>query len=139
MYDWTRESENIKIFAHGVIRRNSGLTHLPGKGHQLELEGTKELDGKEVHVLKLTKKSGNVDRYYLDKKSYMVVRTETTGSQNGMQMEVISMMSDYRDVGGYMMPFSTEIQAGGQGAMKITFEKVESDIELDDSLFSIPE
>ena len=47
------------------------------KGHQLELEGTEEVDGAEAYVLKLTKKNGNIDYYYLETESYLILKMKS--------------------------------------------------------------
>ena len=89
-------------------------------------------------MLKLTKKNGIVDHYYLDKESYYITRVETTAPVNGMETEVVALMSNYNDVDGYKMPFTTEQQFGGQTGMVIHFDEVKINIKVDDSIFSKP-
>ena len=108
------------------------------KGHQLELEGIEDLEGKEVYVLKLTKKSGTIDHYYLGKDDYLLKKVVSRVMANGMEMEVEVLLSDYRDVEGYMMPFNTLQKVGGQTNMNLTFDEVKVNLEVDDSIFSMP-
>lgn len=107
------------------------------KGHQLELEGTEEVEGTETFVLKLTKKNGNIDRYFLDKESYLPIQVIAKTFANGSEMEGKSLLSNYQDINGYMMPFTMD-QSSNMGAASIIFEKVELDVELDDAQFAKP-
>lgn len=106
------------------------------KGHQLELEGTEEIEGSELFVLKLTKKNGNIDYYYLDPDSYLIIQTKSKTIMQGSEVETEAIMSNYQDVNGYIMPFTVEQRMDGQTVLTIMMEKVEVDVEFDDSFFS---
>jgi hypothetical protein len=54
-------------------------------------------------------------------------------------MEVETTFSDYKDVDGYMQPFSIEQGAKGMPQkQKMTFTKIELNVPLDDSRFAFP-
>ena len=106
------------------------------KGHQLELEGTEEIDDMEMYVLKLTKKNGNVDYYYMDPDSYLIPKMKSKVIAQGSEMEVDVFLSNYQDVNGYIMPFTTEQSMNGQTMISIMIDKVEVDKEFDDAIFS---
>jgi len=108
------------------------------KGHQLELEGTEEVDGAEAYVLKLTKKNGKIDHYYLDAESYMIVKLKNKTMMNGMETEGEGLFSNYKNVDGFMMAHTIEQKAGGQTVMTITLEEVEANVAIDDSIFAKP-
>jgi outer membrane lipoprotein-sorting protein len=108
------------------------------KGHQLELEGTEEVGGAEAFVLKLTKKNGNIDHYYMDKDSYLIVKMVSKTMSMGSEVEVEALLSNYQEVEGYIMPFTTEQKYGGQTAMTLMFEEVKFDVEVDNAIFSKP-
>lgn len=108
------------------------------KGHQLELEGTEEVDGTESYVLKLTKKNGNIDYYYMDMESYLILKVKSKTIMNGSEVEAEGLLSNFQDVDGYIMPFTTEQRMNGQTLNTIMMEKVKLNEELDDALFSKP-
>jgi outer membrane lipoprotein-sorting protein len=108
------------------------------KGHQLELEGTEEVDGSEAYVLKLTKKNGNIDYYYLETESYLILKIKSKTIMNGSETEAEALLSNYQDVDGHIMAFTIEQKYGGQTAMTIMMDKVETNVEVDDSIFSKP-
>ena len=108
------------------------------KGHTLELEGTEEVDGAEAYVLKLTKKNGNIDYYYLETESYLILKIKSKTIVNGSETEAEALLSNYQDVDGYLMAFTIEQKYGGQTAMTIMMDEVETNVEVDDSIFSKP-
>ena len=108
------------------------------KGHQLELAGSEKVGDKDVYVLKLTKKNGVVDRYYMDQESFLIHRLETSAVANGADIDVEVLLSNFQKVNGYMMPFTTVQKFNGQAGMEIIFDEVKFDVEADDSLFSKP-
>ena len=106
------------------------------KGHQLELEGTEEMEGSEAYVLKLTKKNGNIDYYYLDPDSYLILKIISKVKMEGSEVETESLLSNYQDVEGYIMPFTTEQKMNGQTMITILIDEVIVDEDMDDSIFS---
>jgi len=109
------------------------------KGHQLELEGTEEVDGSEAYVLKLTKKNGNIDYYYMESESYLILKIKSKTMVNGSETEAEGLLSNYQEVDGYVMAFTIEQKYGGQTAMTIMMDEVKTNVEVDDSIFSKPE
>ena len=90
------------------------------------------MDGADAFKLKLTKKSGKVEYHYLDAETYLLVKEEGTVKRRGTEMEGESTFSDYKDVNGYMMPFSMEQGAKGMPArQKMAFTKIEVNVPLD--------
>lgn len=106
------------------------------KGHQLELEGTEEIDDVEMYVLKLTKKNGNIDYYYLDPDSYLVPKMKSIVMMEGSETEVEVILSNYQEVNGFIMPFSMEQRMNGQTVITIMIDNVEVDKEFEDAIFS---
>ena len=109
------------------------------KGHQLELEGTEEVDGAEAYVLKLTKKNGNIDYYYLESESYLLLKVKSKTMMNGSETETEALFSNYQDLEGYVMAYTIEQKSGGQTAVTIMMDDVKTNMPLDDSIFSKPE
>jgi len=108
------------------------------KGHALELDGTEEVDGTETYVLKLTKKNGNIDYYYIDSENYVVLKVKSKTIMNGSETEVEVYMSNYQEVDGYLGAFTTEQRYNGQTALTIQLDEIKYDTEIDDALFAKP-
>ncbi len=108
------------------------------KGHQIELLGTEEMEGTEVYVLKLTRKDGDISNYYLDSEKYVMLKLSYKMVVNGQETEMIALMSNFQDVEGYIMPFTTEQRFDGQTGMTITFDEVKFNVDIDDTIFVKP-
>ncbi len=106
------------------------------KGHKLELEGTEEIEGVEVYVLKLSKKNGNIDYIYMDPDSYLITNMKSRIIMQGSEIESESIMSNYQEISGFIMPFNIEQRANGQTLMTMMIEEVKVDEDYDDSIFS---
>lgn len=114
------------------------LTDYKAKGHTVELVGTETIDGKKTYHLKVTKKSGQVQHYYLDADSGIDLRVQTTMEQGGQQMTIASDLSNYQPVNGIMVPFSLKQSVNGQPLMNMTIDKVQFNVPMEDSLFKMP-
>ena len=108
------------------------------KGHKVEFMGKEDLEGTEVYKLKVIMKSGRVVYIYLDTDSCIELKQSTTLNYQGTEYLVETIFGDYKEVGGIMMPHSIETRINGQTQAQITIEKVEFNIEIDDSLFKMP-
>lgn len=109
------------------------------KGHQVELMGTEELEGTETYKLKLTLKSGNTRYIFLDSEYFLPIRITAKVKRGEQEYEVDTYQGDFKDVNGFIMPHSTEVKMGGNTVRTLTLEKVEINLDLEDSMFTMPE
>ena len=118
---------------------DGALVDWKSKGHTVELVGKEAVEGADAYKLKVTKKNGNIEYDYLDAETYLLVKTEGKVKRRGTEMEGETTFSDYKDVDGYMEPFSMESGAKGMPQkQKLTFSKVELNVALDDARFAVP-
>ncbi|MGB4838695.1 MAG: outer membrane lipoprotein-sorting protein, partial [Saprospiraceae bacterium] len=98
--------------------------------------------------IKLTKKPIMIDGkeeenssvYFFDKDNYVPIMTKSVikkGPAKGKTSE--SLMSDYQEVSGVMMPFSIAQKFDGQLQASIMIEKIEVNVPIDDKEFTFPE
>ena len=109
------------------------------KGHKAELMGHDSVEGTDCYKIKLTLKNGDVRVYYLDTDSYMELKLATQTTVRGAIQEGERYFGDYDKVDGIYFPFA--ITSGGKGdpdPARVTVEKIELNVPLDDSLFSMP-
>lgn len=115
------------------------LVDSKAKGHQVELVGREKVEGSEAFKLKVTKKSGDVEYYFLDAESYLPVRVEGKRTVRGTEIEGEGTIGDYKEAGGFLWPHS--IQNGAKGRPEkqtITIEKIEINPAIDDARFKMP-
>jgi outer membrane lipoprotein-sorting protein len=126
--------EQTKQTLDNIIFENHLLTYF--KNGQLSLEGEEKVNEKSTFKLKANLEGGNVMYLFVDKESYLLLKTNTTVNQGGTAMTVDSYMTDYADNSGVFLPMKTTSSANGMEFV-ITFDKVEVNIEMEDSLFKI--
>jgi hypothetical protein len=115
------------------------LVDSASKGNGIEYLGTEDVDGTEAHKLRVTSKGGDVQYLYLDPDYYLVIRVLYQRTIRGALVEVETDLGNYEKVNGVYFPFS--IDAGPKGeakTRKITIDKAEANIPLQDALFRFP-
>lgn len=109
------------------------------KGHTAELLGHDSVEGTNCYKIKLTLKSGDIRLYYLDADSFIEIKYESQTKVRGAIQYSETMLGDYQQVGSIYFPFAIESgPMGSEERTKFTVEKIELDVPLDDSLFSLP-
>lgn len=117
------------------------------KGYTVELLGTETIDGAETYKVKLTKEPRTVDGkevedvtyYFFDTEAFVPIAQETTIKQGPNAGQVgLATMSDYQEVDGLYFPFSlTQGMKGGQ-SQPLSFDSIELNPEVDESIFNFP-
>ena len=119
---------------------DGNLVDYKDKGHSIELLGKEEVDGTPAYKLKVTKANGDVVVLYLDEEYYIEFKADTTREIQGNEMEVSTILGDYKEVGGVMMAHSMEMGvAGNPAAQVITINQVDLNVDIDDDRFTMPE
>lgn len=122
------------------------LLDYKAKGHTIELvkgdgpDGTMKLaDGTSVHHLKVTRKGGRVQHYYLDAANGLEVKTATEiETPDGRTVTIESEMTDYRDTDGLMVPHTLRNLMNGTPMATMTIDEVEFNEAIEDSVFKMP-
>jgi outer membrane lipoprotein-sorting protein len=107
------------------------------KDNRIKLEGEEDVNGKPAYKLSVTDNEGNVTTTYIDKDTYLVVKTVQKVNQMGQEMEVESYIKDYMDINGVKFPKTITQMVSGTEMGGITFENVEIDKQIDDAVFTI--
>ena len=116
------------------------LVDTKAKGHAVELMGKEKVEGSDAYKLKVTLKTGDLRYIYLDADSYLELKTEAKRTIRGSEVETESVSSDYKEVGGLILPYTIQQGAKGQAQKQtITVDKIELNIPLDDARFKMPE
>ena len=124
-----KTAEEVKESQEGLDVQSPFLNYKE-KGHSVEYLGTEDVEGTECHKLKVTFKWGSETTYFLDPKSFYLVRAVSKIKMMGQETENKVDMSDYRDVNGYKMPFSIS-QAFGALVVK----EIKVNVAVDDKIF----
>jgi len=115
------------------------LVEYKEKGHKAELVGHDSMEGTDCFKIKLSMKNGDVRYYYLDADSYLELKVEIQTTIRGALQESELYYGDYEQVNGIYYPLSVEQgQKGSTSRTEISIVKVEQNVALDDSLFTMP-
>lgn len=118
---------------------DGALWNYKEKGHTVELVGKEDMEGSEVYVLKVTKKEGDIENYYMDAENFVVLKVKTKSIVNGSEVETEALMSNFQEVDGYITAFTVEQRFDGQVGMTMNTKEINKNVEIDDSMFSKPE
>ena len=115
------------------------LVNYKEKGHKAELVGHDPVEGTDCFKIKLTLKNGDVRYSFIDVDSYMELKTETQSMIRGAIQYTETYYGVYEQVDGIYYPFAVDSgEKGGQFRQKFEVEKMEVNIPLEDSHFSMP-
>jgi len=110
------------------------------KGSTVELMGKEKADGADCYKIKVTLKSGDTRTYFIDAENYLEVKVESKTTVRGTETEGDTIIGDWKEVAGMMMPFSMDAgQKGAPARQKITLEKIEVNPAIDGARFKMPE
>jgi outer membrane lipoprotein-sorting protein len=117
---------------------DSALVDYKSKGNTIDLIGTEKVDDTDVYHLKLTKKGGQVQHYYLNTKTGLEVKMsqEMDGPMGKQTFQ--TELSDYQPLEGIMMPRTVKQSLGTDTVVQIKLDKIELNSIPDDELFRMP-
>jgi hypothetical protein len=106
------------------------------KNGSLTLEGEEAVNGKPAYKLKETIEGGIVAHIFIDKVTFLAVKTSSVVNQGGQSMTVDTYPSDYKDNNGLFIPMKTTQSVSGIEIVT-TITKLEVNIPMEDSLFKL--
>jgi hypothetical protein len=126
-------ADQINTVVRSNMFQNYMIEYL--KEGKLTLDGEDNVNGKPAFRIKATL-DGSTTAMFIDKSTYLIIKTVSDVNQGGMQMKLESYPSDYTETNGLFLPMKTTISASGM-EMVTTFTKVEVDVPIEDSVFKI--
>ena len=109
------------------------------KGNQLEFIDKEEVLGKTSYKIKLTNKSGDVSYFYFDADTHLLLKWEGTRKIGDHEVKWEEVFHDFRDVDGLKFAYVIEAQQPGTDQIqRITAEKVEVNVPIDEARFGKP-
>jgi outer membrane lipoprotein-sorting protein len=117
------------------------LVDYKAKGNTVELLGKETVEGSPTYKLKVTLKNGVVRTLYIDTENFLDVKQEGKRTIRGTEMETESLLGDYKEVDGLMLPHSIDggVKGNPQVRQKLVIEKIEINVPIDDARFKMPE
>lgn len=105
------------------------------KGHTIELLANEDVDGVSCFALKLNRKGGTSSTFFLDPKTFYIVRNSSTINAGGQSIELIMNLSNYQKLPeGIVVPFTME---NSQIPAPLNITKVEINGKVDEAIFKV--
>lgn len=118
---------------------DEALVNYRQKGNKVEFAGTEQVEGTDVYKLKVTLASGDLRFYYMDTDYYVPIKIDIKRMIRGAEQEFETTLGDYKAVAGWYLPYSIETtRKGSEDTQKITFDKIEANVPVDDGRFAKP-
>ncbi|MCX6267774.1 MAG: hypothetical protein NTW16_10515 [Bacteroidetes bacterium] len=114
------------------------LYNWKGKGHNVELVGRDSVEKAPAYKLKIIKKDGGVEFYYLDAARFTILKRVFYRMVRGQEVMVENYYRDYQMVQGALFAFSLETHFGGQPYNTLQFDTIQLNQPADASSFRMP-
>jgi hypothetical protein len=111
------------------------LYNYADRGAKVELV-SKDADS---YTVKLTPKDGEPTTYVIDAKTYFIKSETRKAQMQGQDVDMTTSYSDYRKTDtGFLMPYTMDVDFGGQFQLTISVKKLEVNKTIDPSIFEMP-
>lgn len=127
--------------AAGLVRQAHIDTSLAGflpAGSSATFLDRVEVEGIDYLRVLIERADGSEIINYYDANTYLVGRTLRTVVDESGEHEVVTLMSDYREVEGVVYSYKSENLVDGQTVQITTWTSFEPNVQMDDSLFRMP-
>jgi len=107
------------------------------RGDTMEIAGKEDVDGTSAWKLVITHE-GRKTSVYLDEKTALERKVSSTIDNNGTQLAIESVISDYQPTEGIQVPRKVRTLVGGQAQATVTIQSVEFNTPIDEAKFKMP-
>ncbi|MEM7008822.1 MAG: outer membrane lipoprotein-sorting protein [Thermodesulfobacteriota bacterium] len=117
----------------------SSLKDYKKKRHKVKLLGEEEIDGKNAYKINLKYNSGNIETFYIDAKTFLLLRTVGLYNMDGSDLRTTTDFKQYKNIDGYVVPNNLVIQIHGNPEPEvINVSKFEFNTDIDSTIFDFP-
>ncbi|MEM8887039.1 MAG: nuclear transport factor 2 family protein [Bacteroidota bacterium] len=140
---WILRNDSLKPMPKGEDKEMAEEAEFHGelvlarsRGHQMRYEGMVELNGKQVHKIKMSKSAVDEQFYYLNPQTYLVeMISEFSEDVSWEGVEFKTSFEDYRQVEGLLFPFTTDLYANDRLLRRFKTQSIEVNAEIPDWVF----
>ena len=104
---------------------------------KVTMPGMSKIGYRDVYVLDLQPTAGAAERLYIDAKTYLPVRINTTRTVGRVKEPVEIYLDDWRTVDGIKYPFSTS-QSSPSVKLGFTVKEIRHNVAVDAKMFELP-
>lgn len=87
----------------------------------------------------MTDKEGDITYYFMDVSNFLILKDNAKRKVGEKEIISETMYGNYQKTDGIMFPMSIEFKDSGDNqGQRVTIEKVETNVNVDDSIFKMP-
>src|SRR5258705_6034181 len=105
------------------------------RGYTAELLGQETVEGANAYKMKLTTEDKKETTYYIDSKTFLIIKSVAKREMMGQEIEVETYFSDVKEFGGLKFNTSRIQKADGQVFQEAHFDKIELNVPIDEKAF----
>lgn len=106
------------------------------KGNNVELLNKEKVDGKEMYIIKVTRKSGTIVKMFIDASTFLVTKTIMNKIVEGQVTEMTQYLNNYKKTkDGYVYASSSQLEPAG---LNLTYSEYEVNLPVDAQIFEKP-
>jgi outer membrane lipoprotein-sorting protein len=124
-------SEEVKEAQGDLETSGNGLMFYKERGGTVDLIGKEDVDGTECFKVRLTDAGGKTNFFFIDPKTWFIVKTVAKQKANGQEMEVSTGYSNYKKQPEGITVAMTIMMPFGE----MTLNKVEFNKPVDEKIF----
>jgi len=117
---------------------DSLLLDYKDKGRTVELVATEPVQGINMHRLRVTEKNGQIRDIYINAETMLESKAVVQVEQGARKAIVTTEFSNYKTIDGISVPMHVRQMLNGKPLTEVTYERVEFNIPIPDSMFSKP-
>jgi hypothetical protein len=126
--------DQYKMFKDSIFV-GGPLYDYAAKGNKIELVGKDD----KTFKIKMTTKDNVESMYVIDAATYLIKSQTTKGKMQDQDVDITSTYADYRKTDtGYLLPYSIDMDFGGQYSFSVTVKKIELNKTIDPAIFEMP-
>jgi len=115
----------------------SELWKYQNSGHKSPNYTTEKFRGKDAFKFRLENPDKSISFVFVDKNTYLNLGSRNERMIQGQKIESETVYSDYRKVGGFMVPFLTEVYSGKELLASSRIDSVALNVTFSPDLFRI--
>lgn len=114
------------------------LMDYKARGHKVELAGQEDVEGVKCYKINLVNKDDEkTTTYYIAVNDYTLIKSVTTRTLQGQDMEVETFYSDFKEIGGLKFAMVRTQKIMGQVFMEVKLDKIELNVPIDEKIFNM--
>lgn len=117
---------------------SGSLYNYKAKGYSVEYMGKEDLEGTDMHKIKIVKSASKTEYALIDPQSWYQIKNITVSTVDGKEMSAETIYSNFKQEGGVVFPYTIEQNNPMMGASVTTVTAIRINEAVDEKIFEMP-